>query len=84
VDLESIRDPQLSSIPLSFDTLGRFRNFFPAHCDLPDYRLYPPGDCLQDGNLVAFIQGTYTSVYGGITWYLGKRSSHSFKIIPAG
>jgi hypothetical protein len=46
VDLESIQDPLLSSGPLSFDTLGRFQTFYPTHCDPPDSRLYPPGDCL--------------------------------------
>jgi hypothetical protein len=45
VDLESIRGPQLSSGPFALDTLDMFRASYPAHCGLPDYRLYPLGDC---------------------------------------
>jgi hypothetical protein len=53
--LESIRDPQLSFGPLSLDTLDRFRARYPAHCGLPDFRLYPPGDCSCTGNLGAYL-----------------------------
>jgi hypothetical protein len=84
VDLESIRGPQLSSRPLSFDTLDRFQACYPAHCGPPDCRLYPPGDCLRAGNLVAFILGTYTGDCGGIPWYLGKTSGHTLQSIPGG
>ena len=55
VGLESVRGPQLSSIPLAFDTLDRFQAHYPAHCGLPDFRLYPPGDYLRAGNLVAYL-----------------------------
>jgi hypothetical protein len=55
VGLESIRGPQLSSGPLSFDTLDRFQARYPAHCGLPNFRLYPPGDCSRAGNLVAYL-----------------------------
>jgi hypothetical protein len=55
VGLESIQGPQLSSVPLAFDTLDRFRARYPAHCGLPDCQLYPPGDCSSTGNLVAYL-----------------------------
>jgi hypothetical protein len=72
VGLESIRGPQLSSRPLSLDTLDRFWARYPAHCGLPDFRLYPPGDCSRAGNLVAYLfLGTYTGDCGGIPRYLG-------------
>jgi hypothetical protein len=71
MDLESIQDPQLSSEPLAFDTLGRFQTFYPAQCGPPNCQLYPPGNCLRAGNLVAFILGTYTGDCGGISQYLG-------------
>jgi hypothetical protein len=35
--LKSIQGPQLSSRPLSLDTLDRFRAQYPAHCGLPDF-----------------------------------------------
>jgi hypothetical protein len=35
--LKSIRGPQLSLEPLSFDTLDRFQARYPAHCGLPDF-----------------------------------------------
>jgi hypothetical protein len=53
VGLESVPGPQLSSEPFSLDTLDRFRARYVAHCGLPDFRLYPPSDCLHAGNLVA-------------------------------
>jgi hypothetical protein len=53
--LKSIRGPQLSSGPLALDTLNRFRARYPSHCGLPDFRLYPPGDCSRASNLVAYI-----------------------------
>jgi hypothetical protein len=53
VDLKSIRGPQLSPGTFFLDTLDRFRDRYPAHCGLPDFRLYPLGDCLRTGNLVA-------------------------------
>jgi hypothetical protein len=53
--LESIRVPQFSSGPLSFDTLDRFQSRYPTHCGLPDFQLYPPGDCSRVGNLVAYL-----------------------------
>jgi hypothetical protein len=53
--LESVRGPQLSSGPIAFDTLDRFWARYLAHCGLPDFRLYPPGDCLCAGNLVAYL-----------------------------
>jgi hypothetical protein len=55
VDLESIQGPQLSSEPLSLDTLDRFWDQYPAYCGLPDFRLYPPSDCSRTSNLVAYI-----------------------------
>jgi hypothetical protein len=70
--LKSVRGPQLSSRPFSLDTLDRFQARYPAHCGLPDFRLYPPGDCSRAGNLVFnLVLGTYTGDYGGIPWYLG-------------
>jgi hypothetical protein len=84
VDLESFRDPQLSSGPLSFDTLGRFQTCYPAHCGPPDCRLYPPSDCLRDGNLVSFILVTYIGDCGGISWYLGQTLSHTLQSIHGG
>jgi hypothetical protein len=53
--LESIRGPYFSSGPLSFDTLDRFQERYPAHYGLPDFRLYPLGDCSHAGNLVAYL-----------------------------
>jgi hypothetical protein len=53
--LESVQGPQLSSGPLSFDTLDRLRARYPAHCGLPDFRLYPPGDYSRASNLVAYL-----------------------------
>jgi hypothetical protein len=53
--LESIRGLQLSFGPFDFDTLDRFRAQYPAHCGLPNFRLYLPGDCSCVGNLVAYI-----------------------------
>jgi len=55
VGIEFFRGPQLSSRPFSLDTLDRFWDQYPAHCGLPDFQLYPPGDCLRVGNLVAYI-----------------------------
>jgi hypothetical protein len=55
VGIESVRGPQLSSGPLAFDTLDRIRARYPAHCGLPDFQLYPPGDCSHAGNLVAYL-----------------------------
>jgi hypothetical protein len=55
VGLESIRGPQLSYEPFSLDTLDRFWARYSAHCGLPDFRLYSPGDCSRAGNLVANI-----------------------------
>jgi hypothetical protein len=37
VGLESIRGPQSSSGPFSFDTLENFWAKYPAHCGLPDF-----------------------------------------------
>jgi hypothetical protein len=84
VDLESIRDPCLSSGPLAFDTLDSFQTCYPTHCGPPDYRLYLPGDCLRDGNLVAHFLGTYMGDCGGIPWYLRKTSGHTLQSIPRG
>jgi hypothetical protein len=53
--LKSVRGLQLSSRILVFDTLDRFWDRYPAHCGLPDFRLYPPGDCSCTGNLVAYL-----------------------------
>jgi hypothetical protein len=53
VGLESVQGPQLSSRPFALDTLDRFQARYPAHCGLPDFRLYPPSDYLRAGNLVA-------------------------------
>jgi hypothetical protein len=53
--LESVRGPQLSSGPLSFDTLEIFWARYPSHCGLPNFRVYPPGDCSYAGNLVAYL-----------------------------
>ena len=53
--LKSVRGPQFSSGPLSFDTIDRFRAQYPAHCGLPDFRLYSLGDCSRVGNLVAYL-----------------------------
>jgi hypothetical protein len=53
VGIESVQVPQLSSGPFSLDTLDRFRAQYPAHCGLPDFQLYRPGDYLLVGNLVA-------------------------------
>ena len=69
--LKSIRGPQLSSGPFSLDTLDRFRAQYPTHCGLPNFQLYPLGDCSRGGNLVAFILGTYTGDCGSIPRYLG-------------
>ena len=55
VGLESVRGPQLSSGPLAFDTLNRFWACYISHCGPLDCRLYPPGDCLRAGKLVANI-----------------------------
>jgi hypothetical protein len=55
VGLESIQGPLLSSKPFSLDTLDRFWARYLSHCGLPDFRLYPPGDCLRAGNLVAYL-----------------------------
>jgi hypothetical protein len=55
VGLEFIRGPQLSFGPFALDTLDRFQARYPAHCSLPDFRLYPLGDCSRIGNLVANI-----------------------------
>jgi hypothetical protein len=55
VSLESVRGPQLSSGSLSLDTLDRFQARYPAHYGLPNFRLYPLGDCSRAGNLVAYI-----------------------------
>jgi hypothetical protein len=54
VGLESARGPKLSSRPLAFNTIDRFWARYPAHCGLPNLRLYPPGDCSRAGNLVAY------------------------------
>jgi hypothetical protein len=51
--LESIQGPQLSSRTFALNTLDRFRARYLAHCGLPNFRLYPPGDCSRFGNLVA-------------------------------
>ena len=77
VGLKSVQGPQFSFGPLSFDTLDSVRARYPAHCGLPNFRLYPPGDFSRDDNLVAFILGTYTSDCGGIPWYLGQTSGHA-------
>jgi hypothetical protein len=53
--LESVRGPQLYFVPLDFDTLDRFQAQYPSHCGLPNFRLYPPGDCSRTGNLVAYL-----------------------------
>jgi hypothetical protein len=55
VSLESVRGSQFSFRPFSLDTLDRFQARYPAHCGLPDFRLYPPSDCSRVGNLVANI-----------------------------
>jgi hypothetical protein len=55
VGLESIRGPQFSFRPFSLDTLDRFWAWYPIHCGLPDYRLYPPGDYSCADKLVANI-----------------------------
>jgi hypothetical protein len=39
---------------------------YPAHCGLPDFRLYPPGDCSRAGNLVANIFLGHTQVTAGV------------------
>jgi hypothetical protein len=53
VGLESVLGPQLSSGTFSLDTIDRFWARYPTHCGLPDFQLYPPGDCSCIGNLVA-------------------------------
>jgi hypothetical protein len=55
VGLKSIQGPQLSFRTFSLDTLDRFRARYLAHCGLPEFRLYLPGDCSHAGNLVANI-----------------------------
>jgi hypothetical protein len=55
VGLESVQGPQFSSKPLAFDTLDKFQARYPAHCGLPDFQLYLPGDCSRAGNLGAYI-----------------------------
>jgi hypothetical protein len=84
MDLEYVIDPLLSSRPLSFDTLIRFQTCYPSHCDPPNCRLYPPSDCLRDGNLVSHFLGTYTCDCGGIPRYLGQTSCHTFQSILEG
>jgi hypothetical protein len=74
----------LSSITLSLDTLDRFHTCYPAHYGPLVCRLYPPGDCLRDGNLVAHIIGTYTGDYEGIPRYLGQTLGHSLQSISGG
>jgi hypothetical protein len=77
MDLKSIRGPQLSSRPLSLNTLSRFQACYPSHCGPLECRLYPPGDCARAGNLVSFILGTYKGDWGAIMWYLGHTSGHA-------
>jgi hypothetical protein len=66
VGLESVRGPHFSSGTLAFDTLDRLQARYPAHCGLPDFRLYPPSDCLCAHNLVAYIFYGYTKVTAGL------------------
>jgi hypothetical protein len=53
--LESVQGPHFSSETIALDTLDRFQARYLAHCGLPDFRLYPPGECLRAGNIVANI-----------------------------
>jgi hypothetical protein len=55
VGLKYVRGPHLSSRPFSLNALDRFWARYPAHCGLPNFRLYPPGDCSRTGNLVANV-----------------------------
>jgi hypothetical protein len=84
VDVESVQGPQLSSEPLSFNTLGRFQMCCLANCGPPNCRLYLPGYCLRADNLFAFILETYIGDCGGIPWYLEQTSGHALQSIPGG
>jgi hypothetical protein len=84
VDLESIRDPQLSSKPLSFDTLEGLQICYPSHYDLSNCQLYPPGNQLPGGNLVSHILRTCTGDCEGISWHLGWMLDHASQSIPGG